>query len=99
MKIPHKEFEVAGFKFDVQLSRIEGVLYLMNKATERVPGYMRFPMWRWLVIMPIDVFKKVKEYLVFLEKSDEALHAELTEKELIDSLYDDGKIIKGPDIS
>jgi len=98
-KIPHKEFEVAGFKFDVQLSRIERVLYQMNRATERVPGYMRFPLWRWLVIMPKDVFDKVKEYLVFLEKSDEALNAELNEKEIMDGLYDDGIIIKGPDNS
>ena len=97
MKIPHKEFEIDGYKFDVQLSRIEGVLYQMNRGTERVPGYMRFPMWRWLVIMPKETFCRVKEYLQELEKSSEALHAELTEQEIKDSLYNDGVIIKNPD--
>jgi hypothetical protein len=97
MKIPHKKFEVDGYKFDVQLSRIEEVLYCMNRGSERIPGYIRFPMWRWLVIMPVDIFEKVKNYLELMEKSDDAMHAELTEKEIKDSLYSDGVIIKRPE--
>jgi len=93
MKIPHKEFTIDGFAFDVQLSRIEEVLYLMEFSKERIPGYIRFPLWRWFVIVPKDVFKKVKEYLKELEKSDEALHAELTEKEILDDVYSSGQII------
>lgn len=95
--IPHKEFEIDEYKFDVQLSRIEGVLYLMSLGSERVPGYIRFPMWRCLVIMPIDIFEKVTDYLKVLEKSSAAMHAELTEQEIKDGLYNDGIIIKGPE--
>jgi hypothetical protein len=96
-RIPHKEFEIDGYKFDVQLSRIEKVLYYMNMGLERIPGYIRFRMWRWLVIMPVDIFEKVKKYLEVMEKSDDAMHAELTEKEIKDSLYSDGIVIKRPE--
>ena len=94
MKIPHKNFIIDGYNFDVQISRIEEVLYCMDRGKERIPGYIRFPMWRWLVIMPKETFVKVRQFLIDLEKSDEALHAELTEKEIKSSLYASGAIIK-----
>jgi hypothetical protein len=94
MKTPHVQFEIDGYKFDIQISRIEQVLYLMNRAKERIPGYMRFPMWRWLMIFPKDVFERVKVKLEEMEKSDDAMHAELTEKEVFDSIYAQGVVVR-----
>lgn len=95
-KIPHKQFEIDNNKFDIQLSKIEDVLISLEYAKERVPGYMRFRLWRHFVILPVDIFNKLKNYLIDLEKSDEALHSELTEHLVYDDLIEKGFIIKFP---
>lgn len=92
-KIPHTQFEIDGAKFDVQLSRIEDVLYCMEDGKERIPGYIRFRQWRWFVILPKLMFMKLKDKLKELEKSDEAMNAELTERNIYDDLVERGIII------
>ena len=93
MKIPHVKFEINGTSFDIQLSRIEEVLYCMEDGKERIPGYIRFRQWRWFVILPKLMFIKLKEKLKELEKSDEAMNAELTERNIYDDLVERGIII------
>jgi len=92
-KIPHVQFEINGTSFDIQLSRIEDVLYCMEGGKERIPGYIRFRQWRWFVILPKLMFIKLKEKLKELEKTDEAMNAELTERNIYDDLIEDGIII------
>lgn len=86
MKIPHKEFEVEGFNFDVQLSRIEEVIECMDVGDTNIPGYIIFPNFRWMIVMPKLVFHKVREKLKEIEMSDEALNSELMEKEIRENL-------------
>lgn len=93
-KIPHVKFKINGASFDVQLSRIEDVLYCMEGGKERVPGYIRFRQWRWFVILPKLMFINLKEKLKELEKSDEAMNAELTERNIRDDLVEKGIIIE-----
>ena len=98
-KIPHKEFEVDGYKFDVQFSRIEEVIECMDMGKERIPGYIRFPNFRCLIIIPKDVFGKVRDILKEIEMSDEALSFELIEKDIKDSIIKDGLVIDGKDLT
>jgi hypothetical protein len=93
LKIPHTQFEIDGYKFDIQLSRIEEVIECMDLGKERIPGYIRFPNFRCLVIMPKDLFGKVRDKLKRLEMSDEALSSELIEKDIKDNLYKDGVVL------
>jgi len=93
MKIPHAQFNIDGASFDIQLSRIEDVLYLMEHGKERIPGYIRFRQWRWFVILPKLMFIKLKDKLKELEKSDAAMNAELTERNIYDDLVEGGIII------
>lgn len=86
IKIPHKEFIINNIKFDVQLSRIEDVLYCMKKGKERVPGYIRFSQWKCHVIISKLMFLKLEEKLRQLDKTDEAMNAELTERLIYDDL-------------
>lgn len=92
-KIPHTQFKIGSIEFDIQLSRIEDVLYCMEYGTERIPGYIRFRQWKYFVILPKLMFLKLKEKLEELEKSDEAMNAELTEKNIYDELCARGIII------
>jgi hypothetical protein len=84
LKGPHKKFEIDDVEFDIQLSKVEDVLVYMRTAEERIPGYMRFPMWRDFIILPKETFDKLKLYLQELEKSDACIHAELEERDVLD---------------
>tara|TARA_B100000925_G_C21705194_1_gene344121 strand:+ start:99 stop:527 length:429 start_codon:yes stop_codon:yes gene_type:complete len=86
-KIEHTEFEIDGYKFDVQLSRIEEVLECMDAGDDRIPGYIRFPNFRWLTVLPKELFDKVKAQLKKIEMTDEALHSELTEKDIRENVF------------
>lgn len=75
LKIPFQDFSVRGEIFSVQPNRCEFILKLLKRAHERVPGYMRFLIWNYFVILPketlIDLRLKIEE----ISKSDQALHA------------------------
>lgn len=94
IKIPHKEFIISNIKFDIQLSRTEDVLSCMKKGVERVPGYIRFPQWKWYVIISKLMFLKLEEKLRQLDITDEAMNAELTERIIYDDLIKTKHIIK-----
>lgn len=92
-----KKFKVDKWLFQVQLSKLEWVIAKVKKADERVPGYMRFGMWRWNVVLSNRLYNKLLEKLQSLSKTDEALHAQISDYELKSKLEKSGKIIF-PDI-
>jgi len=91
--IPHTQFELWGNNFDIQWSMIGDVLFVLEFANTEVPGLAWFRMWRNNYIMPVELFQDLKVMLKTLEKTDEALNAELTFKSTLSKLEDEGHII------
>jgi len=85
-KIPYRNIRIDGYRFKIQLCAVEQVLKLMEHGVERIPGYMRFPIWGiWcpvLVVMPIGIFRTLQEELQNLLMTDAALHANLEDNEI-----------------
>jgi len=78
---PFTPVEVEGTKFEIQGTKIEDVLWYMEVAKERLPGYMRFRMWLWNFIIPKTVFEALQKRLNALKMDDAVLHAHLNESE------------------
>ena len=93
MKIPHKEFSLNGVQFDIQLSKIEEVLICMKNAFTNIDGYKVVPNWRYFVVLADDTFGALHGYLQAIEKSSDALHAELEDKITRDDLKSGGQFI------
>lgn len=71
-------FTLDGLKFKVDWEKIGQTLYLFDDyAKERAPGTMVVPQFAWRLVLPNELFSDLKSILSRLEKSDEALHAEL----------------------
>lgn len=81
-KTPHVKFEVEGTTCDVQLTKVDDVLYCMEHAIERLPGIMRFGMWYWNFVMPVSFFNELKSKLTEISKSDAVIHAQIDEDEV-----------------
>lgn len=79
---PHAKFEIDGIKFDVQYTKAGPVLWHMEVAKERVPGYMRFRMWFWNFVVDKTLFNKLIIKLTEIGKSDSAIHAHISEDEV-----------------
>lgn len=88
-KEPQKEFEVDGHKFEIQLTKIPDVLWLTDPDLynrERIPGYIRFRNFGQNAIMPKALLLRLREKLVEFSKTDEAMHAEISDFELREKL-------------
>jgi len=74
---PWFQFEVEGYRFEVQLSKVGWVKSKVERAKERIPGCRRIGMWMWNIICSLRLKNLLLEKLEELSRSDEALHAQL----------------------
>jgi hypothetical protein len=96
-KIPYRDIEINGHVFCIQLSKAEVFLDLFKRADERVPGFMRFPIWNgWtsaLVYASVGVFQALRNELSQIVRTDEAIHANLTDNIARDDIINAGKVV------
>jgi len=89
-RIPHKQFTLNEVIFDIQLSKIEEVLLCMNAADASIKGYKLIPNWNYFILLQDSTYEALKGFLGVIEKSDDALHAELEDKLVRDQLKSEG---------
>jgi len=75
--IPSFHFEVDGYRFNIQACKVETVRSKIEKAQERIPGYIRFHLYLFNYLVPTEMFYRLLNKLKELETTDQALHAEL----------------------
>lgn len=84
--IPHVNFIIDGFEFNIQYSKVGLVLHYVRRARERMPGVRRIYNWLNNVILSESLWEKLKDKLEEIESSSETLHAELNQCEVIEDL-------------
>lgn len=85
-QFPFAYFSIDQVKFRVQHTKIGWALSNIKNGKERVPGYIRFAMWHWHIVVPIGLHKKLIAKLEELLTSDAELAAGMDEYELLRSL-------------
>jgi len=90
-KIPRIQIFIDEYNFDIQLSRIGEMIQILEKAEERIPGYIRFLTFHGFVILSKYLFGRLFKKLKELELTDAALSAELQEIDIKDGLYHKSK--------
>jgi hypothetical protein len=86
MKIPFTQFEIEEYKFEIQYNKVDEVRSLLKRGMERIPGYIRFPMWNFFIIVPKNIFNGLKIKLHIMSKSDKAFHAKIDVHEVKEDL-------------
>lgn len=93
-KIPHLKFDIDGITCDIQATKVDWVRDELEHAKERLPGFYRFRMWILNIVIPAPFMEKLKVKLAELSKSDEVLHAQLDEEEILTQLEKNRDIVR-----
>jgi len=93
-KTPHLKFDIDGVTCDIQATKIDWVRDELEFAKERIPGFYRFRMWLLNIVIPTSFMAKLKVKLAELSTSDEALHAQLDEEEVLTQLEANRDIVR-----
>ena len=93
-KTPHFKFDIDGVTCDIQATKIAWVLDELEHAKERLPGFYRLRMWLLNIVVPVPFMAKLKAKLTELSNSDEVLHAQLDEEEILTQLEKNRDIVR-----
>lgn len=87
-------FHIDDICFMINLEKIGGVLRCMDYADERMPGYRRIPQWHKNLIMPQELFDRLKKKLEDLRMTNTALQASIDHEEDRERLEKKGLILR-----